>query len=89
MTGTLLFYERMVNMKLSDILLLIMKRGYHLTFRAWHPMDDNIVIDLEDSHKRRRLSKMIGSELVMDENVLSDLLYLMLREFETENDPAL
>ena len=76
-------------MKLSDILLQIMKRGYRLTFRAWHPMDDNVVIDLEDSHKRRRLSKMIESECVMDENVLSDLLYLMLREFETENDPAL
>lgn len=76
-------------MKLSDILLQIMKRGYHLTFRAWHPMDDNIVIDLEDSHKKRRLSKMIGSEHVMDENVLSYLLCLMLREFETENDPAL
>lgn len=76
-------------MKLSDSFLQIMKRGYHLTFRAWHPMDDNVVIDLEDSHKRRRLSKMIGSERVMDENVISDLLYLMLREFETENDPAL
>lgn len=76
-------------MKLSTCLLFIMKRGYYLTFRAWHPMDDNVVIDLEDSHKRRRLSKMIGSERVMDENVLSDLLYLMLREFETENDPAL
>ena len=76
-------------MKLSDILLQIMKRGYHLTFRAWHPMDDNIVIDLEDSHKRRRLSKMIESERVTDENMLSELLYLMLREFETENDPAL
>lgn len=76
-------------MKLSDILLRIMKRGYHLTFRAWHPMDENIVIDLEDSHKRRRLSKMIESERVTDENMLSELLYLMLREFETENDPAL
>ena len=89
MTGTLLFYESMVSMKLSDILLQIMKRGYHLTFRAWHPMDDNVVIDLEDSHKRRRLSKMIESERVTDENMLSELLYLMLREFETENDPAL
>lgn len=76
-------------MKLSDSFLQIMKRGYHLTFRAWHPMDDNIVIDLEDSHKRRRLSKMIESERVTDENMLSELLYLMLREFETENDPAL
>ena len=76
-------------MKLSDILLQIMKRGYHLTFRAWHPMDDNVVIDLEDSHKMRRLSKMIGSEHATDENVLSEFLYSMLREFETENDPAL
>lgn len=76
-------------MKLSDSFLQIMKRGYHLTFRAWHPMDDNLVIDLEDSHKRRRLSKMIESERVTDENMLSELLYLMLREFETENDPAL
>ena len=76
-------------MKLSDSFLQIMKRGYHLTFRAWHPMDNNVVIDLEDSHKRRRLSKMIESERVTDENMLSELLYLMLREFETENDPAL
>lgn len=76
-------------MKLSDSFLQIMKRGYHLTFRAWHPMDDNVVIDLEDSHKRRRLSKMIESERITDENMLSELLYLMLREFETENDPAL
>lgn len=76
-------------MKLSDSFLQIMKRGYHLTFRAWHPMDDNVVIDLEDSHKRRRLSKMIESERITDENMLSELLYIMLREFETENDPAL
>lgn len=76
-------------MDLIKKLVDLTQRGYRITFRAWCPVDHQIVVDLENAYRGRKLSRYISEEIFQKEELLIAFLEDMVEEFERENDPAL
>lgn len=76
-------------MDLIKKLVDFMQCGYRITFRAWCPVDHQIIVDIENAYRGRKISRYISEEIFQKEELLIAFLEDMVEEFERENDPAL